>query len=215
MEKLSRDINSLENRVARYIYIKYIQEPASELIPQPDLANPNITMNITSQRVPNEGSGDASSSSDDNASDASDNNDDDVDIPDKASVVEDVKGKQKKKVIRPKVLDKLAYTIYRKNIFYQSRSCFTLNQNDLIREDIRLMTLADKAYEKHPEIFKLSDYELPPDVLRCSFIRKHHHRYYRCRNPIMNKDSDICKKHENSENIYYDNYNDLLESLGL
>ena len=207
MEKLSRDINILENRVARYIYIKYIQDP--------DLANQNITLNTTRKRETNKVPGDASSSSDDNASDASDNNDDDMDIPDKAPVVKDVKVKQNKKIIRPKVLDKLAYNLYRKNIFHQSRSCFILNQNDLIREDIQLMALADKAYEEHPAEFKFGNFDLPPDVLRCSFIRKHHHRYCRCRNPIMNKDSDICKKHENSANIYYDNYNDLLEKIGV
>jgi hypothetical protein len=115
----------------------------------------------------------------------------------------------------PKVVDKVLYTIYCKNIFHQSRSCFTLNQNDLIREDIQIMTLADKTYAENPSAFKIGDFKLPPDVLRCSFIRKHHHRYYRCRNQIINKDSDICKKHENSENIYYDNYNDLLEALNL
>ena len=116
-------------------------------------------------------------------------------------------------MVKPKVLDKTAYTIYRKNIFHQSRSCFALNQNDLIREDIQIMTFADKAYEEHPDEFKVGDFDLPPNVLRCSFIRKHHHRYYRCKNKIMNNDTDICKKHENRENIYYDNYNDLLDSL--
>lgn len=206
MDKLSRDINILENRVARYIYIKYIQEPAPELLPYPELADTNIILNTSRKSELNEFSSNASSSTDDNDSDNELENDN-------ASKVKNVKGKNK--VLRPKVLDKLAYTLYRKNIFHQSRSCFTLNQNDLIREDIRLMTLADKAYEKHPEIFKTNDYELPPDVLRCSFIRKHHHRYYRCRKTIMNKDSDVCKTHEKSENIYYDNYNDLLESLGL
>lgn len=203
MEKLSRDINSLENCVARYIYIKYIQDP--------DLANPNIILNTTMKHETNVILCDSSSSSDNDASDDELENNDN--IPDKAPVVEDVKEKQKKKIIRPKVLDKLAYNLYRKNIFHQSRSCFTLNQNDLIREDIQLMALADKAYEEHPAEFKLGNFDLPPDVLRCSFIRKHHHRYCRCRNPIMNKDSDICKKHENSENIYYDNYNDLLEKI--
>jgi hypothetical protein len=188
MEKLSRDINSLENSVAKYIYIKYIQEHALD----------QVFENKDS-------SSSSSSSSYDN--DNNDNNDN--------NVVKPLKPKQKPniKVARLKVLDKTAYTIYCKNIFHQSRSCFALNQDDLIREDIRIMRLADKAYEEHPVEFKVGDFELPPDILRCSFIRKHHHRYYRCRNQIMNKDNDICKKHENSENIYYDNYNDLLESL--
>jgi len=189
MEKLRRDINSLENSVAKYIYIKYIQERALD------------------QVFENKDSSSSSSSSSCSSSCSSSSSDNDD------KVAEPLKPKQKPKikVARPKVLDKTAYTIYCKNIFYQSRSCFALNQEDLIREDIRIMTLADKAYEEHPVEFKVGDFDLPPDVLRCSFIRKHHHRYYRCRNQIINKDK--CKKHENSENIYYDNYNDLLELL--
>lgn len=146
MDKLSQDINRLENNVARYIYIKYIQDKTIEL-------------------------SNATQESSDATTDAN----------------------SKVKVVRPKVLDKFAYTIYRKNIFYQSRNCFALNQNDLIQEDIRIMKLADKAYEKHPANFKVLDFDLLPDVLRCSFIRKHHHRYYRCKNHIMNNDIDICK----------------------
>lgn len=180
MDTLSRNINSLENSVAKYIYIKYIQEQAQ------------IPNDIVNQENPEESVVDNSSSSDSG---------------------DELKVITKTKVIRPKVFDKSAYNIYLKNIFHQSRSCFTLNQDDLIREDVRIMTLADKAYEEHPVEFKVGNLDLPPDVLRCSFIRKHHHRYYRCRNVIMNKDSDICKKHENQENIYYDNYNELLDKI--
>lgn len=205
MEKLRRDINNLEKCIAKYIYIKYIQEQVSE-VEAIHILNTHEIYGIDKKLS------DFSSYFNDNASNVSDNNDDELEN-DKALVVQNIKVKLKNTVISPKVLDKLAYTVYCKNIFHQSRSCFTLNQNDLIREDIRLMTLADKAYEEHPAEFKLGNFDLPPDVLRCSFIRKHHHRYYRCRNPIMNKDSDICKKHENSENIYYDNYNDLLEKI--
>jgi len=194
MERLSKDINKIENSVARYIYIKYIQERATV----------SEQANIDAARA-------------DVGSDASSDSNSDVDDDDDEDTVEielsKPKPKPKTKVARPKILDKVAYTAYQKNIFHQSRSCFTLNQDDLIREDIRIMTLADEAYEEHPSEFKVGDFELPPDVLRCSFIRKHHHRYYRCRNQIMNKDSDVCKKHENSENIYYDNYNELLEKL--
>ena len=184
MEKLNRDINSLENRVARYIFIKYIQERS--LVPT--LENEESSVSSCS-------------------------NDDDINVVESLKPNTKSKAKPKAKVDRPKILDKTAYTIYCKNIFHQSRSCFTLNQDELIREDIRIMELADKAYEEHPVAFKVGDFDLPPDVLRCSFIRKHHHRYYRCKNQIMNKDNDICKKHEKRENIYYDNYNDLLESL--
>lgn len=121
--------------------------------------------------------------------------------------------KIKPKVNRVRVLDKNAYKIYQKAIFHHSRSCFVLDQSEIIKEDIRIMALADKAYEEQPSNFKVSDYELPPDVLRCSFIRKHHNHYYRCHNKIMNTDSDVCRTHETSDNIYYDNYNDLLEKI--
>jgi hypothetical protein len=178
MERLSQEINKIENSVARYIYIKYIQERDS--------------------RVPEQANSDAARA---DAARTDANNSETTEI------------ELSKPKPRPKILDKAAYAAFQKNIFHQSRSCFTLNQDDLIREDIRIMALADEAYEEHPSNFKVGDFELPPDVLRCSFIRKHHHRYYRCRNQIMNKDSDICKKHENKENIYYDNYNDLLEKL--
>lgn len=201
MERLSRDINRLENSVARYIYIKYIQ--AVDTVPVVDVAIVDAG---------GDDAGDGASSSED------EDKDEEEEEKEKAVGKGTRKGKSvekvKAKAARPKVLDKAAYEVYRKNIFYHSRSCFVLNQDDLIREDIRIMNLADEAYDESPDGFKMSDYELPPDVLRCSFIRKHHHRYYRCRNAIMNKDSDICKKHENRDNIYYDNYNDILERLG-
>ena len=198
MDRLSKDINLLENSIAKYIYIKYIQERATA----PEAPT---TVDIETSRGRDI---DSSSSSDDDDDDETN----EAELSN-AKTKDKTKAKTKAKMARPKVLDKIAYAAYQKNIFHQSRSCFTLNQDEIIREDIRIMTLADKAYEEHPSNFTVGDFDLPPDVLRCSFIRKHHHRYYRCKNQIMNKDSDICKKHENCENIYYDNYNDLLEKL--
>jgi hypothetical protein len=189
MDRLSRDINSLENSVARYIYIKYIQDCAQEPIIENKSSKDDKTANIDH---------DASSQSNDSESE-----------DEQEEVI------AKTKVIRPKIIDKELYAIYQKRIFHHSRSCFVINQDDLIREDIQIMTLADKAYEENPETFKVKNFDLLPDVLRCSFIRKHHHRYYRCRNIIMNKDSDVCTKHEKRENIYYDNYNELLEKLDI
>ena len=195
MDGLSRDINSLENSVARYIYIKYIQDRI--IVPEAEVQSE--VQSIIEK-------GDSSDSQD-----ASSSSEDDESNEDKKKDTSGLGEKTKK--VRPKVLDKLEYNIYRKNVFHQSRKCFALDQNAIVREDVRVMKIADAAYDKNPEKFKISDYELPPDVLRCSFIRKHHHRYYRCRNMIMNKDSDICRTHETRENIYYDNYNDLLEQI--
>lgn len=209
MDRLSRDINSLENSVARYIYIKYIQEQMPEHTP---------TSIIELHKEKDDG--ESSSSSEEEDGNGNETPESEHPIPKTgtgartdAMLAAGTEEKSKKKRPRPKVNDKLAFAMYRRNIFHHPRSCFSLNQEDLIREDLQLMALADTAYEEHPDDFKVADYELPPDVMRCTFIRKHHHRYYRCRNGIMNKDSDVCKKHENSENIYYDNYNDLLDKI--
>jgi hypothetical protein len=206
MNTTSRNINSLENSIARYIYIKYIQERQQ---PDPDTSTHSInTIAIAADnRTYNE---DEPASSDDSSSSENEHIDNPVDTQ-QASAPASAQASARK--IRPKVLDKATYSLYRKNIFHQPRACFTLNQDDLIREDLQTMALADAAYETHPADFKLGNFALPPDVLRCSFIRKYHHRYYRCRKVIMNKDSDICKKHENNENIYYDQYNDFLEKM--
>ena len=141
MEILVKDINNLENTIARYIYDKYIDN------------NKNLA------------------------------------------------------------IDEKTYKMYLQNIFEFKRKCFVLNQEDIIRDDLKTMTIADKALERNPDKFNVSNFDIPPDILRCSYIRKYHHRYYRCKHRISNDDSDVCKKHENSENIYYDNYNDILEQL--
>ncbi len=113
-----------------------------------------------------------------------------------------------------KILNKDAYKNYSKNILTLKRKCNIIDQKELIREDMELMAISDKAYESNPREFKASNFDILPDILRCSFIRKHHHRFSRCRNRISNDDSDVCKKHEESENIYLDAYNELLEKLG-
>ena len=121
----------------------------------------------------------------------------------------------KTKPRRYKIQDPYRYTLFKKNIFTQKRSCAVISQEELIRDDLYTMKLADTAYECNPKEFRTSNFDIPPDVLRCSFIRKHHHRYIRCKNRISCDDSDVCKKHENNENIYLDAYNDLLETLGI
>lgn len=114
-----------------------------------------------------------------------------------------------------KIQDKYRYILFKKNILTQKRSCAVISQEEILQEDIHTMNIADKAYERNPKEFKLGNFDIPPDVLRCSFIRKNHHRYIRCKNPISCDDSDVCKKHEECENIYLDIYNNLLETLGL
>jgi hypothetical protein len=96
-------------------------------------------------------------------------------------------------------------------VFDLERHSFRILQEDVLKEDLKQMTIADKAYELNPTNFNTKEYDCLPDVLRCTYIRKHKHRYYRCQNKTINDDHDICKKHENSENIYIDKYNELLE----
>ena len=110
-----------------------------------------------------------------------------------------------------KKFDNKLYKLYLQRIFDLERHSFRILQEDVLREDLKNMAIADKAYELNPKNFNPMEYDSLPDVLRCSFIRKYKHRYYRCKNKIINDDSDICKKHENSENIYIDKYNELLD----
>jgi len=104
------------------------------------------------------------------------------------------------------------YKIYLQRIFDFERHSFRILQEDVLKEDLKKMAIADKAYELNPKNFNPMEYDSLPNVLRCSFIRKSKHRYYRCHNKVINDDSDICKKHENCENIYIDKYNELLDA---
>ena len=105
------------------------------------------------------------------------------------------------------------YKLYIQNIFELERHSFRILQEDVLKEDLKQMTLADKAYEASGggKNYNCNDYTSLPDILRCTYIRKYKHRYYRCKNKVINDDCDVCKKHENCDNIYYDKYNELLE----
>ena len=113
-------------------------------------------------------------------------------------------------ILNRKVFDNKIYKIYLRTIFDYDRHLFRISQDNVFEEDLKQMRLADKAYENNPKEFKFNDFKSYPDILRCTFIIKHKHRYYRCKNKVINDDNDICKKHENVENIYIDKYNDLL-----
>ena len=127
-----------------------------------------------------------------------------------ADSVAEVNAKIDKKLEIDKIDNKL-YKIYLQRIFDLERHSFRILQEDVLREDLKNMAIADKAYELNPKNFNPIEYDSLPDVLRCSFIRKYKHRYYRCKNKVINDDSDICKKHENSEDIYIDRYNEEID----
>ena len=105
------------------------------------------------------------------------------------------------------------YKNYLKTIFHSDRKTGVINQITELKKDLDDMTKADSAYTRNADKFNPQLYDSLPDVMRCTYIRKHHHRYYRCKNKIANDDSDVCKKHLECENIYYDAYNDLVESI--
>jgi hypothetical protein len=111
------------------------------------------------------------------------------------------------------ISNKQEYKKYLKTIFHSDRKTGVLNQITELKKDLNDMTKADSAYTRNADKFNPQLYDSLPDVMRCTYIRKHHHRYYRCKNKIANDDSDVCKKHLECENIYYDAYNDLVESI--
>jgi len=111
------------------------------------------------------------------------------------------------------ISNKQEYKKYLKTIFHSDRKTGVLNQITELKKDLDDMTKADSAYTRNADKFNPQLYDSLPDVMRCTYIRKHHHRYYRCKNKIANDDSDVCKKHLECENIYYDAYNDLVESI--
>jgi hypothetical protein len=88
-----------------------------------------------------------------------------------------------------------------------------ITQKESLESDLYKMDIADKAYDKDPKKFKLRQYESVPDVKRCSFIRKHKNKYKRCNINVMNDDSDICYKHIDSPNIYWDRYCEVLDEI--
>jgi hypothetical protein len=111
-----------------------------------------------------------------------------------------------------KPINKEAYKLYIDRIFSKERK-HIIKQNDVLADDLENMTLADTEYEKNPEKFKRNKYNSYPDIKRCSYIRKNKHKLMRCKNGIINDDEDMCSKHEDSLNIYWDMYIELLEKL--
>jgi hypothetical protein len=235
MDNLAKQFNKVENNIIRYIYIKYIQPNQVNQVNQVN----NYKFDEKISKEPNNKEiGESSKDSDNDHNEQSENEEEveDLNISDSDDAesnnaesdnaesdnndieqlgITKSKNKSKTKPRKYKIQDPYRYTLFKKNIFTQKRSCAVISQEELIKNDIHTMKLADKAYERNPKEFQTSNFDIPPDVLRCSFIRKYHHRYIRCKNRISCDDSDVCKKHEECENIYLDSYNDLLETLGL
>ena len=108
--------------------------------------------------------------------------------------------------------DDITYEEFLDTIINKLRSSNVISQEQIIKEDIKKLELANEDYEQH-NIVDFSKNGSFPDVLRCTYIRKYKNKYSRCNNKIMDDDSDICYIHQYYENIYYDQYNELFEKI--
>jgi len=210
LNDITKSFRNIENSIAKYIYKKYI-------MPKPININNTVTQNNQDNQyniVEN-----TSENQDEDASVSEEEEDeyDDAEInASEAANVEELTNEDKSIILdnQIKIQDTInikLYKLYLQKIFDLERHSFRILQDDVLKEDLKNMAIADKAYNINPKNFNPKDYNSLPDVLRCTYIRKYKHRYYRCHNKIINDDNDICKKHENCENIYIDKYNELLE----
>lgn len=215
MEITVKSIRTLENGIARYIFRKYIN-PSQKLPELPETTDEDNIVEVADREgvvddgddieVADDGSGNE-------GGDAIEENEGEGDCDGDGNggecddVIEEGEAKPNKKE-----LDML-FKIFQRKIFILERQIGILDADTELKKEIEELKLASDAYDEDPDNFKPSEYDSLPDVLRCSYIRKHKHRYYRCRNRIMNNDSDICYKHEDSENIYIDIYNDMCERI--
>ena len=109
---------------------------------------------------------------------------------------------------KPKNIEE--YNKYRHTIFSQKRKT-RINQDEILNTYLANIEIADEDYELNSTNFKVRNYESLPDILRCSFIRKHKNKYNRCCNKIVNNEVEMCYKHEDYNNIYLDKWNELLK----
>jgi hypothetical protein len=209
LNDITKSFRNIENSISKYIYKKYI-------MPKPININNTVTQNnednqynIVENTSENEDEDAYVSEEEDEYEDAEIN-------ASEAANVKELTNEDKSIILdnQIKIQDTInikLYKLYLQKIFDLERHSFRILQDDVLKDDLKNMAIADKAYNINPKNFIPKDYNSLPDVLRCTYIRQHKHRYYRCQNKIINDDNDICKKHENCENIYIDKYNELLE----
>ena len=110
---------------------------------------------------------------------------------------------------KPKNIEE--YNKYRHTIFSQKRKT-RINQDEILNKYLANIEIADEDYELNSTNFKVRNYESLPDILRCTFIRKHKNKYNRCCNKIINNEVEMCYKHEDDKNIYVDKWNELIKA---
>ena len=76
-------------------------------------------------------------------------------------------------------LCKEEYKKYKDRIFSKERKSI-IKQDEVLKEDLENMSIADEEYEKNPSLFNRQKHNSYPDEKRCSFIRKIKHKLIRC-----------------------------------
>ena len=104
------------------------------------------------------------------------------------------------------------YKLYTDSIFGKERK-YIIKQNDSLTEELDNISLADDEYEHEPAKFNRRQNNSYPDIKRCSYIRKHKNKLVRCKNSIIDDDEDMCSRHEDKPNIYWDSYNELVDKI--
>lgn len=91
-----------------------------------------------------------------------------------------------------------------------------LSQDDMVREELKTIALADECYTDNPELYpdKRTEYGYP-DQFRCNFITYRRNRFGRCSNVISKEDPDnmYCCKHSSEYCEYADEYAAIRERL--
>ncbi len=91
-----------------------------------------------------------------------------------------------------------------------------LSQDDMVREELETIALADECYTDDPDLYpdKRTEYGYP-DQFRCNFIIYRRNRFGRCSNVISKEDPDdmYCCKHSSEYCEYADEYAAIKERL--
>ena len=183
LELLVKSLNKLENYTAKYIYKKYIE---TQEVPTLETATPATATSET----------DTPATATPNTSVSTEETD-----------TSDTTFKYSKKPNNNE-----EYNLYTDKIFATQRK-HIITQNDILEEDLDNIALADDEYENDPEQFSRRKTNSYPDIKRCSYIRKHKNKLIRCKNSIVNDDEDMCSRHEDKPNIYWDSYNELVDNI--
>ena len=137
---------------------------------------------------------------------------DTIDTPDTTDTTDDEIEEDLTYIYSKKPKNLIDYKVYKDRVFGKDRKGI-IKQEDQLKDDLKKMKQADIAYNKKPLLFKKSKTNSYPDSKRCTYIRNYKNKLIRCKNNIINDDEDICFKHEDSPNIYWDSYIELLEKL--